>query len=223
MSEQYPLICMKCGTTGSVGRVTASLACPICKTGEHLDLWDGKTAAGPNQSGGGNGSTGWNKQLPNSLENWDEYAGPSVGPNPEAGSHLVGDADAYNDGDWSRGNPDYIPGGGYDNAPRHLGPTTGVPSAEQYDSHAGPQSGGSRWQGKGASLVPLHVTLPDGTQWEGTGRVVGTTAVKAKKKVASKPTRKMQMVAKIRQANPGLTETEAGLLADRSIQQYGDE
>jgi hypothetical protein len=164
MSE-VSIICHGCGTRGSVGKVTASLVCTRCGNGDNLDLWEPKTAA-PHGPG-----TGWNENRPNVLEDWDEYEGPKPGPNPLADQHLVGDPDAYNDGDWSRGNPGYIPGGGYDNAPRHLGPTTGVPPIEQYDEHKGPDSGGARWQGRHAS-VPLHVRLPDGTEWEGVGRVV---------------------------------------------------
>lgn len=220
-----PIICHGCGQKGLVR--TASIAedtiCKTCGTGDNLDIYDGEfhTAAGPNESAGGNGSTGWGKPMPNRLENWDEYEGPKVDPNPLETSHLVGDPDAYNDGDWSRGNPGYIPGGGYDNAPRHLGPTTGVPSAEQYDSHAGPQSGGARWQGKGASLqpiamVPLRVTLPDGTKWEGQGHVVSTP-----KKAVRKVSKLEKMTKLIKNANPGLTDDEAKNLASMSESKWG--
>jgi hypothetical protein len=161
------IICHGCGTTGSVGRVTANLTCPGCGKGDDLDLWEPKVAS-PQGHG-----TGWEETRPNVLADWDEYEGPKPGPNPLVDQHLVGDPEAYNDGNWSRGNPGYIPGGGYSvgNPGNHVGPTTGIPPIEQYDEHQGPETGGARWQGRHAS-VPLHVKLPDGTEWEGVGRVV---------------------------------------------------
>lgn len=41
----YPIICTRCNFGGEVLRVTASLQCPNCNTGEYLDLND-KTASG---------------------------------------------------------------------------------------------------------------------------------------------------------------------------------
>lgn len=164
-----PIICHGCGATGSVGRVTASLICATCNTGDNLDIWEGtpKTAA-PHGPG-----TGWNETRPNTLENWDEYQGPAVDPNPLVGERLDGTADAYSGDNYKRGNPDYSPGGGYEKSTVPVGPITGVPPIESWDSNPGPSSGGARWQGKQSSITtPLRISLPNGRVWEGEGGIV---------------------------------------------------
>jgi hypothetical protein len=157
---EIPILCHGCGATGSVQRVTAALQ---CKCGSNdLDIWDGqKTAASP--------GTGWTQPHPNTLEGWDQYEGPAVGRNPLTVEDAV--HDDVTPESYKQGNPDYIPGGGFEQNkwPSDVGQ---APEIESYDKKKGPESGGARWQGKGASLTPLHITLPDGTKWEGTGRVV---------------------------------------------------
>jgi rubredoxin len=151
---KIPIICHGCGVTGSVERVTAALQCG-CGSND-LDIWDGqKVAASP--------GTGWNEPRPNVLEGWNEYEGPEVGPNPNGvdnGDHVTPDS-------YKRGNPGYIPAGGYEQNqwPSDVGQ---APEVETYDERKKAPAGSAHW----GSRTPLHITLPDGTKWEGVGSVV---------------------------------------------------
>ena len=168
---ETPIICLSCGTLGKVARVTEDLSCPNCKTGANLDIYDGqpKTAA-PHGPG-----TGWNTTQPDALKGWDEYAGPQVGTNPLVNQKLDADADRPCPACGGTGHDNRASGGGYDeNTCRLCGgsgrytPPTSSEGPKPYDKVQGPASGGARI----ASQTPLHITLPDGTKWEGVGHVV---------------------------------------------------
>jgi ribosomal protein S27AE len=168
MSET-PIICLGCGNRGKVARVTSDLTCSICKTGENLDIDDGqKTAASP--------GTGWTENRPNALQGWDEYSGPQVGSNPLRDTKLDSNSGVCPACGGS-GKDTRASGGGYSEnscrlcggSGRYTSPTSLSGPTKTDDAHTqGPNVGGARL----ATVTPLRITLPNGTKWEGTGRVI---------------------------------------------------
>lgn len=176
------IFCGDCGAQGSVNRVTASLQCRCGSTDLGLLGEDGT----PKQASGG---SGWYQPRPDPLEGWSEYEGPTPGHNPLVGRPLDGmrPGDVGKNGEevcpvckGSGHFPAVVSGGGYDesvcrecNGTGTVHPTTGTPPVETDDATtSGPQTGGARWQGKGASFqsgqsltftVPATFTTTAGT------------------------------------------------------------
>lgn len=158
------VFCARCGATGSVGKVSASLICR-CGSAElgllgvdprpsiHTATDTTDTSATTHQAAG----TGWGRPAPDPSAGWNDYQGPPPGPNP------FGPATVRR---WPCPN---CQGSGYDlidKAPckackgtGHRQPSTGAPQPPPFDAHLGPPAGGARWQGAHASR---KITGPGG-------------------------------------------------------------
>jgi hypothetical protein len=153
-----PIVCMSCGTRGTVAQVTASLA---CRCGSHdLDVDDFETTASQHVAYPQGPHTGWGKSMPDPAANWSDYQGPLPGPNPQA-SPPVNDTMIC----------PACHGAGYDvmdktlcrmcNGRGVVKPTTSTPTVESYDvTTGGPPIGGARWQGHTTSarvVAPIQI------------------------------------------------------------------
>lgn len=109
--------------------------------------------------------TGWNQNQPDRLQGWDEYRGPAVTRNPLSDEQLTS-TNGLCPACGGSGFDSRASGGGYDETTCRLchgtgkyTPTTSQPDTETLDPHAGPASGGARWQTSKSAVV----TMPDGT------------------------------------------------------------
>lgn len=245
-----PIVCHGCGATGEVMRVTANLQCRCGSTdldlndepktasrddlsydyddererhkgnfGDDLDEdedsfarhqkeWERhqkKTSASP--------GTGWTHTQPDSRANWNEYAGPTPGANPFAQENNDGDVqDDTCPVCHGTGSDPRASGGGYEeNVCRNCHGTgktvrsTGEPQNQSLDANkVGPVPLGGGWQGKKAVKITI-----DGQTYTATADV--------------EPSKKMKMVAKIMETNPGLTQKEANALATETLKRYSEE
>jgi hypothetical protein len=151
------VFCARCGATGSVGKVSASLICR-CGSAElgllGVDPRPSIHTATTHQAAG----TGWGRPAPDPSAGWNDYQGPPPGPNP------FGPATVRR---WPCPN---CQGSGYDlidKAPckackgtGHRQPSTGAPQPTPFDAHPGPPAGGARWQGAHASRTITSTSAP---------------------------------------------------------------
>lgn len=160
----FPIKCYACGNSFDTMRVTASLKCARCGSGD-IDL-DDRTAA--------SGGTGWAKPRPDRLEGWNEYAGPLPGHNPQAGQNNVGDNTTTCQACGGTGVDQRASGGGYNEIPCRNCHGTGTQATHTTDpgstndaTTSGPPVGGARFT---ATVSTPFVT------WT-TGNTTGSTVV----------------------------------------------
>jgi len=169
-TNMYPIQCFSCGLQFNAKRVTASLKCARCQSGD-IDLFDGVKEAS-------SGGTGWNQPRPNPLEGWavmpaTDLPGPNPRPTDSVSPQLSGGTTVC----------PACKGSGYDNRASGAGydeikcrnchgtgrytPPTGAPSVQQNDHAAKPPVGSAAWTA--SRNVPVTITYADGRTMQVTG------------------------------------------------------
>jgi hypothetical protein len=159
--------------------------------------------------------TGWGHQTGDPLKNWNEYAGPQPGPNPQIKQRNDADDSGVCQVCHGTGKTSFGGGGYEEEVCRNCHGTgrtvypTGQPQNESFDAHVqGPIPGGAGWVGRTSARV------------DGKDTAVKFKVLSGPSKTAAKQAKIAKMAKAICKNNSGLSEREARKLAERAVEKF---